>query len=796
MSKKQKQFDFSGIEKPIEEDLQQHKKAIEASEGPLSQQQLDELNRAVELEREFGESPIEAGALGAARGLTFGISDQALVKSGIYSQEELREIKKRNETSSLVGDVGATAAALLLSGGSFGAAKGAAVAGKGVTSVARAAKGAEKIAEKAFAKMLQKEGKKSIAKEIVRKNAPKVLGSAVEGSAYGVGKLISEDALGNAELNGENLIASAGTGALLGAVAGGIFEAPKALAPLTKKGMDVVKKGTSRLRNRTTDVENATLDLYGVTASERAKLSESIKSELPEWTVNKAKLGRFKGSESLQRDILTIKDEAGQRVGNAVKKIDEAIAAYPEKAILTNLERSQAYARIAKSLDEEFIQPLQKTPGYKSQLRPVKQLRDEYLDLSKKTIAGNEKITATKLHELRMKTDKLIKFDKNPGQYTLKEDALFKIRNQLNDEIKTMAETVQKFDTGNQFKTVLDDLLEANKDFSYASKLLPYINKKVNKEAAKRNIFNLSDLVLGGASYEVMGGLGSAAVLGKKVLESDFIRRTQILSAVERSNRKTTNSIQSKLDNFIKKSSLKPSTAAKTTATRALIESNLSYDSNGKKPSTKQKAFSNIQENLTKLSSNPEMLERTVSRRTIHLQNIMPNITSSAVQTATRGMQFLLSKLPKSATQDTIGTMFAKRKFEPSDFQLAKFEKYLNAVENPRSILDDLESGTLTREAAEAVKAVYPNLFQTIQTQVVEKLQDSEKAIPYAKRVQLGILLDLPSDSSLLPKNIALLQSNLQPEPTQVPGGPTAARADKLNISERRETKANRISQK
>lgn len=769
-------IDFTGIEEIQEQDVNQDLKAAEAAEGPLSEQDLKGIDESLKLEEEYGDQSLEAGLLGAARGLTFGVSDQALVKSGIYSQEDLRELKKRNEIASLTGDIAGTVGPALLTGGTSLAARGAQVAGKGVL----AAQAAGKAAEKAFASALASEGKKSIAREIVRKTAPQVIGSATEGAIYGLGQLVSEDALGNAELNAENIISAAGTGALLGGITRGVFEAPKALIPAGKK---VAGKATSKLGD---PVESA-LDIYGVTPTQRAKLKQSAPGfveELPEWTAKKAKLGYFTKTGTLKDNVVKLRQEAGEKIGETMKKIDDVAAANP--GIMP--DSATTYGKIAKKVDDT-IQEFANVPGFKAQIRPVREIRDEFLNIAK----SGKPFKASDLHQMRQKIDQLIKFDKAPGTYTLKEKALNNVRFALNDEIQKIAEEASKKDVVGNFGNLLKDLLEANKDFSYASRIIPSIEKKVEREAAKRGIFNLTDLVTGGAVGAVDPGAMGIAVGAKKLLESDLRRRATILSSIERQNQKNLKTISKGISEFFEKA---PAAAARI-PTKAILSSSLSLSpqDNKTKPKSKKQAFENISERLSTLVSEPEQVQDMVSKRTLHVSKIAPNITTAATATAIRGVEFLYSKLPKPSASTSL-QQFTKREFQPSELQLSKFERYVEAVENPMSAIDDLKSGTLTREAAEAIQVVYPQMFNQMQETTLENLTKTKEPVPYNKRLQLAILLDLTTDPSLESENISGLQANLSQPSAQLPGGPTAARADSLDMADRRETKANKIAQR
>ena len=763
----------------------------------LSPEEELDISNEVEAEKQFGDSNIEAGALGAARGLSFGISDQALVKSGIYSAEELSEIKKRNELASITGELGAIGAAALATGGTSLAAKGIATAGKGVSSVTKAGRLAENLGQKAFAKVLAEQGSKSIAKEIVRKAVPKALGSAVEGAAYGVGQLISEDALGEAELNAENIVAAAGTGALIGGAAGGLFAAPALIAPLAKKAGSKISSNVKLPNTLKNDPIDAALDIYGFSASQATKtknISPKFVEELPQWTVDKAKLGVFTGTKKLKDNLINLRSEAGDKIGSTMSKIDEVAEANP--GILSTSR--EAYGNVAKKVDD-IIKEFETVPGFTAQIKPVKDIRNEFIKLAQDTAQINTK----KIHSLRMKIDELIKFDKAPGQYTLKDKALNEVRFALNDEIQAIAEKASKLDSTKKFGNLLEDLKASNKDFSYASRLIPNIEKKADKEATKRGILSLTDFITGGSLLASdMTSAAAIAVGAKKLLESDIRRRVSILSSIERQNQKVSNTIKKSADFFIKKAAQGISTAAPATQkiiTKALVNSNLSIPidkQNAKKPKNKQEGFVNIRKNIIELTTNPDKLEQLVSRRTIHLQNSAPNITQESVNKVLAGLKFLASKMPKPAKENSASQMLTKREYMPSDLQLSKFERYVEAVENPMSVVESLSNGNISREGAEALKVVYPKIFEKLQETVMQKIQESPEAIPYNKRLQLGILLDVATDPSLESQNIAGLQENMLTQPTEMPGGPTAARADSLNMAERAETKQNRISQR
>lgn len=179
-----------------------------------------EQQEAREKQERLGDMPVTAGALGTARTLSFGLSDQALSQSGLVEPETLKDIKELNPEASIVGETAGILGPALVTGGSSLLARGATSAVRGASAAGVAT---ERAVAKALAKRLVTQGEQTLAKKVLTKVGAKAAGSAVEGAFYGAGHLISEDALGNTELNAESLLANMGVGALIGGAAGSAF---------------------------------------------------------------------------------------------------------------------------------------------------------------------------------------------------------------------------------------------------------------------------------------------------------------------------------------------------------------------------------------------------------------------------------------------------------------------------------------------------------------------------------------------------------------------------------------------
>ena len=130
-----------------------------------------------------------------------------------------------------------------------------------------------------------------------------------------------------------------------------------------------------------------------------------------------------------------------------------------------------------------------------------------------------------------------------------------------------------------------------------------------------------------------------------------------------------------------------------------------------------------------------------------------------------------------------------------------RFKRYVNAVQNPLSILDDLKQGALSRESVEAIKFVYPNLYHRIVQGVMEKIEKKPEDVSYEQRLILGTLLDAPTDLALQPAALSKFQSYYKEAQESQAGGAvapkkglSAAAAKQLDFAQSEATELEKVS--
>ena len=119
----------------------------------------------------------------------------------------------------------------------------------------------------------------------------------------------------------------------------------------------------------------------------------------------------------------------------------------------------------------------------------------------------------------------------------------------------------------------------------------------------------------------------------------------------------------------------------------------------------------------------------------------------------------------------------------PSKVEAQRFNQVKFILENPGEAAKLLSKGELTADQAKAIRTVWPSIFEDLQMTAVDemaKLSEQGKTISYQKRLQIGLLLGLPTDPTLNYKLVRDLQNQYQ-QKVPTPQPPQQRRAPKLN---------------
>jgi hypothetical protein len=136
-------------------------------------------------------------------------------------------------------------------------------------------------------------------------------------------------------------------------------------------------------------------------------------------------------------------------------------------------------------------------------------------------------------------------------------------------------------------------------------------------------------------------------------------------------------------------------------------------------------------------------------------------ITAAMQQTLVRSVAYLATNLPKSPTLQT--SLVPDLQQLPSMAEMRQFLRRVEVVNDPIRALEHVAAGTLTLEHVDALKTVYPALYQSMLHQTLAGIADAGTAkLSLQQRIALSKFAGKAVDASLA--NIQLLQQMIQQE--------------------------------
>ncbi len=194
-------------------------------------------------------------------------------------------------------------------------------------------------------------------------------------------------------------------------------------------------------------------------------------------------------------------------------------------------------------------------------------------------------------------------------------------------------------------------------------------------------------------------------------------------------------------------------------------------------------AYERRKRQVEELTADPDAFAQRLEEHTSGLASHAPNTAQAMQITSARAAQFLASKIPHGP--QTLGPLAPE--WHPSQAQIDVYLRYHEAVANPLGILKQAAAGTITPEAVEAVRTVYPELFAQMQSAIIEKLAGMRSRPPYQSILGMSAIMGYSLDGSTTPEAVMRNQLAFQRPPAQARKA-TPARADKLNVANRTRT--------
>lgn len=170
--------------------------------------------------------------------------------------------------------------------------------------------------------------------------------------------------------------------------------------------------------------------------------------------------------------------------------------------------------------------------------------------------------------------------------------------------------------------------------------------------------------------------------------------------------------------------------------------------------------------------------------------NPVPEYAQAFATTSARAVQYLASIRPNTEPQAPLDP-----KREATSFEKAKYNNALDIAQQPLSVLDKIQKGTLTPQDINTLQIIYPSTYNALREKIMASVVssvDKGTLIPYSTRLQLSSFLGQPLDSSMTPASILTVQGTRTPSSSspapQLPSTKTAGVAKLSGLAKASQT--------
>lgn len=704
----------------------------------------------------FGENALSTG--------TLGLSD---VAAGAMGGDEYRKARALRElafpTASTAGEVtGMVLPALIPGGAEAEAAEGASALGRAASVggsivrnspaglALRAGEGASELVGSGL-EHLGLDGS-SLLSRAARSGAKYAAGGAVEGAAFGAGGALSEAALapnGDYDSLAQKLWAGGIEGAEFGSLVGGGLGVGGELAGAVARKIG----GTFSAQRALRELSDAkTLKSAGYQGSDIARVTRDNPARAHQLA------DALRGEEGItwsdtlsdrSRKIETARKEAGDTLGEMRKALDEARP--PGQGVAVRDVLDEAHAR-AQALRIDAVTSADRRVASKF-TREIKQMREAFPE--------GEPVSFEAAHDLRRKLDDELT---NYGRRTYPasgakrppdpfERQMMTLRTDLERQFEASADAVMS-DTTPEFRAQYQDAKSrygALKEISAVSK------KRVGSLAGNRDV-SLTDTMAGLTGFATMGPAGILAAAANRAVRSVQADHVvgKLAAELAKLDEHVTHSVARWGSNARKGAKSKITLTGVLEKTQEVAKNATSStlhvrEGAGEQLERKREYFEKLQAIEREAKSPPGTL--------VDIHGA-PSVQAAAEDVRRKQAQYLLSQAPVGpATIENKVLARMARQTPPNIVDTLKWLRKVRTIEDPRSALSALEQGRLTTDHVAALEAGAPAVLQMFRQAAIEQVTNHNADMAYEDRIQLGILLGIPTDPSLRPESIAAGQA-------------------------------------
>ena len=614
--------------------------------------------------------------------------------------------------------------------------------------------------------------------QLAKKAAAKGASFAVQGAVAGIANEVDEDTIGDHELNAEKLYASGVHGALLGLGAG------VGLTAAGEIGSRVLGRLRPGLAGQAEEQAFRALNPMKAFVKEAERIPGGA-SGIGRTLLDKGLMNAGETVEQVAPRIAEAEDEAGAKVGAIYDSLDQAgvervrardITERIEQDTLRDLEKLPELNQGAIGRVKMAVREAERAAGIPSVEEAAAGGIDRELVREQATVGFKQ------LQEFRSTIGKTINWKFSPlVPPDAANEAMKDVYGAITKEMEAAAEKGAKQMGGD----VLKELRAANLEFRQLRVASKTAENAVTAGMANR-VVSPSDYITGAAAMAHHGGkLLGGAVAGATAEEAGTGGQGGIGGALAGA---ATGAAAALLHHQIR---VRGNTTAavildKLSALHGVERAAAAVDrevSRGVAGILRDEPRAEVgvrefghpyrdhAEAVSRVASQPEAHAQTLEDAAAPLAPHAPKTAAAFQAAGLRAVQYLLSIAPHVQQPPTLTPHLDQPRVSKADE--AKYLLAAHAVHDPMSVLSDMSKGQATRAQVDAIKAVYPKLYDQIAQQLQERLAERSKPVPYEQRKQLALLFGAAAGAEFDPAFGAQMQSTFgnAPGPNGPPSG-------------------------
>lgn len=158
-------------------------------------------------------------------------------------------------------------------------------------------------------------------------------------------------------------------------------------------------------------------------------------------------------------------------------------------------------------------------------------------------------------------------------------------------------------------------------------------------------------------------------------------------------------------------------------------------------------------DNIRRLATDPQQMVDSLMHTVPTGEQLLP-LSNQVVASAQRSVSYLNNLIPPVVE----GPLVGRKERLPSLTQRDAFLRAMAGIDDPLLLVEGLVNGNVPTETVAAIKAVYPEFYKYSQQRIIQILSETPNRSNYNFRIQLSRVMDLPTDTTLQPNMMAVLQ--------------------------------------